>query len=175
MKKTSIVLAFMIVLGVSAAFAQQDITKVGVVDTSRVYTTFYRSATQVKNYETKKAEFQAEVDSLTQELKNLDTKLLSYEKSGDEVNKLKVQAEITKKRDYLTEYSRSKQLELESLKSKMIDNDEFYKKLYDAIGRIAESQGCSVVLSLQNANAILWYSSQIDITTDVINALTGSF
>ena len=42
---------------------------------------------------------------------------------------------------------------------------------YNTLSKIAESGGYSMILSLQDANAILWYSSSVDITQQVISEL----
>ena len=42
---------------------------------------------------------------------------------------------------------------------------------FEAVERIAEAGGYSIIMSLQQANAILWYSQSVDITDQVINSL----
>ena len=81
------------------------------------------------------------------------------------------EAEIIKKKDYLTEYSNAKNVELESMQRSLQNSDEFYKKLYNTLSKIAESGGYSMILSLQDSNSILWYSSSVDITNQVISEL----
>lgn len=166
------IFAFLFVLFVSTAvYAQMDITKIGVIDTARVYTTYFRDSTAVRNYESMKLEFQAEVDKATAELKELELKKTQFIKNGDELSALKTETEITKKTDYLIEYTRSKNAELDAMKNKLADSDDFYKSLYNIIERIAEAGGYSIIMSLQQANAILWYSQSVDITDQVINSL----
>ena len=166
------IIAFCVVMlcTVAGMFAQQ-ITKFGVVDTSKVYSAYFRNSAPVRNYEKKKAEYQEEIDKRTQELKTLQQKKLEYEKNGNEAQALKVEAEITKKTDYLTEYTNAKNVELESMLKSLETSDEFYKKLYNTLGQIAESGGYSMILSLQASNSILWYSNSVDITDQVIQKL----
>ena len=166
-------IAVFALLGIfSAAFSfAQQITKFGVVDTAKVYNAYFRNSAPVRNFEKKKAEFQEEVNKLSDELKNLQQKKLDYESAGNETQVLKIEAEITRKKDYLTEYTNAKNVELESLQKSLQNSDDFYKKLYNTLAKIAEGGGYSMILSLQNANAILWYSSSVDITNQVINEL----
>ena len=159
-----------ILCGTAGAFAQQ-ITKFAVVDTSRVYQSYYRDSVQVRNYERKKQEFQDEVNRITEELQQLHDRQLEYERKDDDVNALKMQTQITKRTEYLREYINAKNAELEALKASLGDNDEFYQKLYEVIEKIAEGGGYSMVLSLQQSNSILWYSPSVDITDDVIRQL----
>lgn len=153
-----------------SGFAQQ-ITKFGVVDTNKVYSAYFRNSAPIRNYENKKAEFQEEINKRTEELRELQQKKQDYEKNGNDTLVLKTEAEITKKRDYLTEYTNAKNVELESMLKTLQNSDEFYKKLYNILAKIAESGGYSMILSLQEANAILWYSNSVDITDQVISEL----
>ena len=95
----------------------------------------------------------------------------TYEKDGKDAQVLKIESEILKKTEYLTEYTNAKNVELETLQRSLQTSDEFYKKLYNTLSRIAESGGYSMILSLQESNAILWYSSSVDITSQVISEL----
>ena len=71
MKKNWILVLIFTLLFSTSVFAQQEVTKVGVIDTSRVYQSYFRATTGIRNYEAKRAEFQAEVDARTAELKEL--------------------------------------------------------------------------------------------------------
>ena len=170
MKKLFVSIAILFCVSVSSAFAQQ-ITKFGVVDTSKVYNAYFRNSAPVRNFEKKKAEFQAEINKKTDELRALQQKKLEYEKDGKEAQALKVESEILKKKEYLTEYTNAKNVELDTLQRSLQTSDDFYKKLYNTLSRIAESGGYSMILSLQESNAILWYSNSVDITSQVISEL----
>ncbi|MBP5156677.1 MAG: OmpH family outer membrane protein [Treponema sp.] len=152
------------------AFAQQ-ITRFAVIDTARVYQAYFRNSSSVRNYENKKGDYQNEIDGLTKELEVLHDKKLEYERNGDSASAAALASEISQKTDYIKEYAAAKNAELDSLKASLEDNDEFYENLYATIEKIAESGGYSVVMSLQQANAILWYSPSVDITDDVITQL----
>lgn len=170
MKKYFIATAFLFTMIISNSFAQQ-ITKFGVVDTAKVYNAYFRNSAPIRNFEKKKAEFQDEINKRTDELRSLQQKKLEYENEGKETQALKVESEITKKKEYLTEYTNAKNVELETLQRSLQTSDEFYKKLYNTLSRIAESGGYSMILSLQDSNSILWYSSSVDITSQVISEL----
>ena len=149
------------------AFSQQ-ITKFGVVDTAKVYNAYFRNSAPVRNYEKKKSEFQEEINKQVEAIKKLQQKKLDYENAGNDSAAMKTEAEITKKTDYLTEYTNAKNVELESMQKTLQNSDEFYKKLYNTLAKTAESGSYSMILSLQESNAILWYSSSVDITNQVI-------
>lgn len=159
-----------LVLTAAPAFSQQ-ITKFGVVDTAKVYQAYFTNSAPIRSYEKKKAEFQEEINKQVEAIKKLQQKKLDYENSGNDAAALKTEAEITKKTDYLTEYTNAKNFELESMQKTLRNSDEFYKKLYNTLAKIAESGSYSMILSLQESNAILWYSSSVDITNQVIAEL----
>lgn len=169
MKKKLFIISLFFVLCIPA-FSQQ-ITRFGVVDTAKVYNAYFRNSAPIRNYEKKRAEFQEEVNKRTDELRQLQQKKLDAEKNGNDTQVLKLEAEIIKKKDYLTEYTNAKNVELESLQKSLMNSDDFYKKLYNTLSKIAESGGYSMILSLQDSNSILWYSTSVDITDQVINEL----
>ena len=158
-------------LTVVQAFAQQQITKFAVVDTSKVYSAYFKNSTQVRNYETKKKELQAEITKRANEIKELKKKKIEYEKDGDTAKAQQLDAEITRKSDYLKEYTNAKNAELETMLANLQRSDEFYQKLHKALAKVAESNGYSMILSLQDADAILWYSPSVDVTNLVISEL----
>ncbi len=164
------IFVFSIFFCVSEIYAQQ-ITKFGVVDTSRVYNAYFRNSASVRNYEKKKADFQQEINKYTDELQKLQAKKVDYEKAGNDAMVQKTQAEITKKTDFVVEYTNAKNVELESMQKTLQGSDTFYNKLYDTLSKIAESGGYSMILSLQQSNAILWYSNSVDVTEQVISEL----
>lgn len=167
------IFAFAVIALVSCSvyLSAQQITKFAVVDTARVYQAYFLNSSPVRNYESKKEGFQTEINNLTQELQALHNQKLEYDRTGDIVNSARIQAEITKKTDYINEYTSAKNTELESLKNSLKNNDDFYQRLYSTLEHVAEAGGYSVVMSLQQANAILWYSPSVDITDTVISQL----
>ncbi|WP_147615865.1 OmpH family outer membrane protein [Treponema pectinovorum] len=169
MKKISVFFAAIFIFA-SSVFAQQ-ITRFGVVDTARVYQAYFRNSSPVRNYEAKKAEFQNEINRRTEEIRNLKSQKVDYQKNNNTSAAERLETEITRKTDLLTEYTSTKNVELESLKKNLQNSDSFYKKLYGILEKVAENEGFSMILSLQQANAILWYSPSVDITEKVINEL----
>ena len=131
----------------------------------------YSLKIESRNYEKKKSEFQEEINKRTEEIRNLQSKKVEYEKNDNEAMALRTQAEITKKSDFLLEYTSAKNVELESMQKSMQSSDAFNKKLSETLAKIAESEGYSMILSLQQANAILWYSNSVDITDQIIKRL----
>lgn len=165
------IIGFILVLMFGSSFFAQQITKFGVVDTAKVYNAYFRNSAPVRNYDRKKSEFQQEINKYTDELQKLQSKKVEYEKNGNDALVLKTDAEITKKKDFLIEYTNAKNAELESMQKTLQGSDAFYNKLYDTLSKVAEAGGYSMILSLQQSNSILWYSNSVDVTEQVIAEL----
>ena len=153
-----------------SAFSQQ-ITRFGVVDTAKIYQAYFKNSAPMRNYETKKAEFQTEINKKTEEIQKLRQQKNDAAASGNTSQLTKLDSEITKKTNALTEYTRAKNMELDSIKNSLQNSDAFYKKLYSIIERVAENEGFTMILSLQQGNGILWYSQSVDVTDKVISQL----
>ena len=92
---------FVFISVLSIPVFSQQITKFGVVDTAKVYNAYFRNSAPVRNFEKKKAEFQEEVNKLSDELKNLQQKKLK---------RLKIQLKKTHKKQSLILTKTSKNL-----------------------------------------------------------------
>jgi outer membrane protein len=154
----------------TSLFAQQ-ITRFGVVDMSRVYASVSRNTAAMQNYEAKRLEYQGEIDRQTEELRQLQSRKAEYERLGSASQVRQLDDQIRRKADALTSYSNAKNKELETLQSRLQGGDPFYGQLYQILGKVAESEGFSMILSLQQANGILWYSPTVDVTDKVIAEL----
>ncbi|WP_407426163.1 OmpH family outer membrane protein [Treponema sp.] len=161
---------FAIFLLSGSLFAQQ-ITRFGVVDTAKVYQAYFRNSAPIRNYDSKKSEYQNEIVKRTEEIQKLKTQKADAMSSNNDSLVSKLDSDIIKKTDALTEYTNAKNIELESMKRNLQNSDSFYKKLYSVLEKVAENEGYSMILSLQQNNAILWYSSSVDITDKVIAEL----
>ncbi len=164
---------FLCLASIAAASAQQ-ITRFAVVDTSRIYTTFYRDSRSVRDYEQKSSQYKGEIQRLTDEIKSLRQQKVDADALKDQAKVSRLETEITTKTNFLLEYSKAKNTELDTLKKKLTTDDDFYSMLYDVIRKIAEEDGASMVLSLQENQSIIWYSPTVDITEKVIRKMTST-
>lgn len=168
----SVVILSAFLLAMTASFSQQHITNFGIVDTARVYEKFFSSSSAMRTYEKKKEEFQAEIAKRTDDLRAMQQKKLDYENIGDYDMASQTEKTIARKTENLKEFTTQKNNELATLKKSLVNKDEFYSNLSRTIKKVAENEGLSMVLSLQQSTAILWYSPSVDITDKVISALS---
>jgi len=171
-KKGTLIIIVMLLM--SLGIYAQQITRFAVVDTSRIYATFLRDARPVRGYQAKQAKYQAETQRMSDEIIALRQKKVDAEAVGKTDAVQKYQAEIDSKTSFLLEYSKACNDELAMLRKNLVSDDVFYARLYAAIKKIAESQGYTMVLNLQQGEAIIWYSPTVDITETVIRELSSN-
>ena len=153
---------------------QKQITRFAVVDTQRIYSTFKQDSRSVRDYEEKKQKYKNDIQVLANEIIELKKKKLESQKRGDYAEASYLGEQINAKTSFLTEFSKAKNDELATIKQSLANDDKFYSSIYEVITNIAVKNGYSMVLSLQDGGAILWYSPTVDITEDVITELRKS-
>ena len=169
MKK--ILLLFILVSVFCLAAEAQQLTRFAVVDLPKVYVAFFRESRAVRDFEERSARVQSDIDRMTAEIQNLRISQVNAQAQGNQEQALRLEAEITRRSDFLKEYYRTKTAELESLKNRLTQSGAFLEQMYDEIRFIAESEGYSMVLNLSDNNGILWYSPTVDITDKLIQNL----
>jgi outer membrane protein len=170
MKKKACVI-FPVLFGVSLSLGAQQLTRFAVVDLPRVYVSFFRESRAVREFEERSARVQTEIDRMNAEIQTLRTNQINAEFQGNAEQALRLESEINRKSDYLKEYYQLKTAELESQKAKLSQSGSFLEQVYDEIRFIAESEGYSMVLNLNENTGILWYSPTVDITDKLIQNL----
>jgi outer membrane protein len=159
----------------TAALAQQ-ITRIAVVDLSKVISSYSKDAQAVKDFEKRKSQVQTDIDKMGAEIMLLMSQKAEADKAADKASSLKYRDEIDRKTKALTEFVSVKQAELDAQAKKLAETDVFTQDLYKQIQNVAETEGYSLVLNLKSndtvMNAVLWYSPMIDITAEVIKALS---
>jgi outer membrane protein len=153
-------------------FAQQSITRFAVVDVGRIIQTFVGTMDDAKAYTEKRERIQAEINRLTRELQELNTKLSEAIKEDDKSQIRDLERQFESKRQAVQLYITTSQAELDKDLEKVVTNNNTFKtQLNNALRYVAESEGYSMVLSKQEASGILWYSPSVDITSKVIERL----
>ncbi len=170
--------AFILVMAFATAgqaFAQQ-ITRIAVIDLQKVIMAYSKDGAAFKDFELRKTQIQVEIDKMAEEIKRLQLQKVDADKSGDRQKSMKIESDIYQKTEYLRDFVRAKQAELDDQAKKLSSSSEFVQQVYRQIQAISETQGYSIVLNLKSADsvisAVVWYSSMIDITDQVIQALS---
>ncbi len=173
--------AFAIIAFVAAAAlgaSAQAITRIAVVDLTKVIAAYSGDGAAFKEFELEKSKVQTDIDRMSEDIKKQMSLKADADKAGDKATSLKLRDDIDKKVKALTDFVSAKQAALDEQAKKLATSNDFTQNLYKQIQSIAETDGYSLVLNLKSSdsvvNAVLWYSPMIDITDKVIQALSGS-
>ncbi|MCL2763081.1 MAG: OmpH family outer membrane protein [Treponema sp.] len=169
MKKVFIICMF-VFMGTVSLSAQQ-LTRFAVVDLPKVYTAFFRDSRAVREFEERSARVQTEIEKMTREIQELQSRRADAVLEGDQSVALRLENEIYRKSEFLREYFTTKTAELEDQKKRLSQSSAFLEQVYGEIRFIAESEGYSMVLNLKESTGILWYSPTVDITDKLIQNL----
>jgi outer membrane protein len=149
----------------------QQITRFAVVDLPQVYTAFFSQSRAVREFEERSARVQSEIDRMTQEIQNLRVNMVNAQAQGNNEQALRIEADITRRSDFLREYHRTQTANLEAQRANLSRSESFMEQVYDEIRFIAESEGFSMVLNLRQTPGIIWHSQTVDITDRLIRNL----
>ncbi|HTX73392.1 MAG TPA: OmpH family outer membrane protein [Rectinemataceae bacterium] len=178
MRLTKALTLTLVLAALGAAGFGQQITRIAIVDLNRVIETYAKDSTAFKDFEQKKSQIQTEIDRMSAEIRQLQTQKLQADQAGDSQASLRIDSDLYKKTEFLKEYVRVKQAELDDQSRKLAASNAFVQDVYKQIQAIAESDGYSMVLNMRSSdsvmNSVIWYSPMIDITDKVIAALMGT-
>ncbi|MCX7787760.1 MAG: OmpH family outer membrane protein [Spirochaetes bacterium] len=163
-------IVFMLFFLLPFAIMGQQLTTVGIVDIGKVTMAFYRESQAVRELEEMTKRLQGELDAITGEINQLKERQLEAERIGNKALSLQLEEQITSKTNYLREYYRIKNAQLQERRNKLTESSSFLNELQQAISFVAEDQGYSVILKSSDPN-LVWWSKQVDITELVIQRL----
>jgi len=163
-----------ICLAASLSLEAQQITRFAVVDLPKVYMAFFRESRAVRDFEARSARVQADIDRMTGEIQTLRVNMVNAQAAGNEDQALRMEAEINRRSEILREFHRTRTADLETQRARLTQSDTFLSQVYDEIRFIAESEGFSMVLNLNNNNSIVWFSPTVDITDKLISNLLAN-
>ena len=151
----------------------EQLTTVGIVDVGKVTTSFFRDSQAVRELEDMTVKLQAEIDGITAEINGLKEQKLQAENAGNRSRVLQLDEEIYNKTNYLRDYFRIKNNQLQERRNRLTESASFLTELQQAIAFVAEDQGYNVILKSSDPN-LLWWSKQVDITELIIQKLLQS-
>lgn len=165
-----IFLAGLLLISAFTSLLAEQITKVGVVDITAVYTAYHSESILAKRIEKDKEELKQELQNLQKHINLLKEEKLQAEKEDDKPKVLELEKEIDKKVQYMREYYKTKMRKIEEKANAASSNKDFLNKLNKVIAKVAESNGFSLIIRSNNPNLLFW-TREVDITSDVIAEL----
>ncbi len=149
--------------------AEQDIQKIGLVDSSKIISTYFQDSRAMRELKELKDTIVAFSDQIKEEIFELQRKKVDAEKRNDRSEALHLEKLISDKEQFLKEYLQVKNKEYKRRQSLALE-DSFLLEVTEAIEYIAVSEGYSIILEKQNP-LFLYYSVDIDITDKVLEYL----
>lgn len=164
---------WIVFLVMAAGLGAQQYTRIGVVDLARIYTVYFRQSQAVRELEETRADLQRQIDRQNQEITNLSAQRLEAQGAGDNIRALRLEGEIEQKQNYLREFVRIRQAQLNNRRDALTRDNSFLNQVMGEIRFVAESKGFAMILRMDDPN-LLHYTPDSDITEDVIRRLGGN-
>ena len=156
------------VLSVAAVSAQNYM----VVDSEKIFKSLaaYNNAlTQIDNLA---EQYQAKVDAKFQEVERLYNSYMQQRASLSETTRQQREQQIFQKEQEAAAYQESLfGSDGELMKKRMELIQPIQERVFDAIERIATQYGYDLVIDISANPTVLYYSSKVDFTQKIINAL----
>ncbi len=171
MRRTAAAALFLVTMAAAPlVHGQQEITKVGVVDTNRIYSVYFQDSRALRDLAAFRQSILEESKRLSDDITAIRGAKVNAERDGRKDEALRLESQILEKENFLKEYQRVKNLEYRSRQSKVELESSFLGELADAIAYVAVSEGFSMIMEKQNP-IFLYFTSESDITEQVLQHL----
>lgn len=170
----ALLLVFSLLLAPQAVLALDKLTTVAVIDIDKVYLAYYEQSAGVRDYNKARATVQEELKVLSQELLAIQERKLSAQKALDNAAALKADQELLEKAKFIRDFRAVKDKELLAMREALASSDSFKQELDQAIEYYAISQGFTIVVKAGEESNVYWWSTEVDITSKVIDFLKKS-
>lgn len=167
MKKITLLL---ILLTMFFTVTANELTKVGVVDTNKVYTRWIKESADARKFEVYKQSIEDEISKRKIEIDQLDKELIIARDDDNADLVAELESELQIKKINLQEYARHKNNELNARIASDATKGNFGEKLMDALDEVGKQKGYSIIFHANDTN-MLWYHPDVDITDLVIQNL----
>ncbi len=162
-----IVAAFFALVAV-AAISGEQITKVGVVDLSKVFNAYTGASGPSRELSDYWIETDAQLGKITKEITELQVLREKANKEKDERAVLDYDKQISEKKDYQRDYYRYRKLEFDKKYDALMKSSGFFSEMLKVIEFIAVRDSYSVILKTSDPS-LMYYTKNVDITQDVID------
>ena len=159
----------LLLLSSHSLFGQQDIPKIGLVDSNEIMVTYFKDSKAMRDLQSLQESILEESRAIEDEILSLKSQKLDAEKFGNEDEALRLEGLILQRENYLKEWQRIRNEELRTLQQSAME-DAFLSEVYEAIEYIAISEGYSIIFDKRNPFLLYW-GLDIDITEKVLRHL----
>lgn len=143
-----------------------------VVNSETVFKSLKEYNSALEQIETLSEEYQAKVDAKFQEVEKLYNNYMQQRASLSEGVRQQYEQNILKKESEATEYQESLfGTDGELMKQRMSLIQPIQKRVFDAIEAVSQQYGYDLVIDIAANPTVLYYSSKVDFTERIIEAL----
>ena len=143
-----------------------------VVDSEKVFKSLSTYNNALEQIEQLSAQYQAKVDAKFQEVERLYNSYMQQRAALSEATRQQREQQILQKEQEATEYQESIfGTDGELMKKRMELIQPIQQKVFSTIERYASQYGYDLVIDISANPTILYYSSKVDFTQKIINAL----
>ena|SRR3989304_3891600 len=162
---------FLLIAGTTSLFGQQKLTKVGVVDLTRVFIAYYKDDTQsIKDLYKFWTETQTDLEKMAKEISALEEKLEKAKEENNGKAALDYEKTINEKKEYQRQFYQVRKQEYERKFEAVATSSALYNEILKVIEYIAVKDSYTLILKYPDP-LIIYYSKDIDITEDVLDYL----
>ena len=170
MYKRIIILLVISALILSSAYSQQ-LTRVAVVDLSRVYQEFFRESQAVRDFEARSARVQNDIDRMQREIQELRTRHANAIQNNNQTEINRLETDINRRTENLRNFHQARMAELERERSNLVQSGSFLNEVHDEVRLLCEREGFTLVVNINNNPGIVYYNPSFDITNRLIASL----
>ena len=143
-----------------------------VVDSEKVFKSLSTYNNALEQIEQLSAQYQAKVDAKFQEVERLYNSYMQQRAALSEATRQQREQQILQKEQEATEYQESIfGTDGELMKKRMELIQPIQQRVFSTIERYASQYGYDLVIDISANPTILYYSSKVDFTQKIINAL----
>jgi Skp family chaperone for outer membrane proteins len=172
--KKSILLAVAACIALSAAVEAQtqQVTKVGIIDFTKVLLTAYKDTKGYRDYDLARGDYNKEISTRTKDITDLQSQKLDSDKAGNKALSLSLEKTISDRQKDLDTYKRVKGAILMQQLSGLMTGPVL-QEIYDVVKYVAETGGYALILRIDtdSRDLFLYRIPEIDITDDVVQEI----
>lgn len=167
MKKITLIMLFCMLFSTVSA---NELTKVGIVDTNKVYTRWIKESADARNFDVYKQSIEDEISKRKIEIDQIDKALIIARDDDNDELVAELESELQVKKINLQEYARHKNKELNARIASDATKNDFSEKFQAAIDKVGKQKGFSIIFHASD-KTMLWFHPEVDITNLVIQEL----
>ena len=169
MIQKSIMLVFCCVFVTVAGWGEQ-LSKIGIVDFSKVVENFPSGSAAFRKLDLLKTEYEERIQQYQMDLNEKELSLLDAKERGTDLEIARLQREVEDFKAFIRKWNETKSKEIDLARSELLEGAEIVRDILKAIEFIAVNEGYTIVFDVSDKD-IVWHSMEIDITDLFIRRL----